>query len=72
MIGGAIIALLPTIDPAYDFIPGMTLYVGAGIAVIGFIFILAGFYFTRKKRDSVLTPVDTRVEDTPPPPPPPD
>ncbi len=72
LIGGAIIALLPTIDPAYDFIPGMTLYVGAGIAVIGFIFILAGFYFTRKKRDSVLTPVDTRVEDTPPPPPPPD
>ncbi|MHA2379919.1 MAG: hypothetical protein ACXADS_11645 [Candidatus Thorarchaeota archaeon] len=72
LIAGAILALLPSLDPAYDFIPGYTVLVGAGIAVIGFIFILAGFYFTRKKRDSVLTPVDTRVEDTPPPPPPPD
>jgi LPXTG-motif cell wall-anchored protein len=56
----------------YDLIPGYTMYAGAALAVIGLVFILIGFFFTRKKRDSVLTPVDTRVDDTPPPPPPPD
>ena len=72
VIGGAILALLPSIDPAYDFIPGMTVLIGAAVAVLGLIFILIGFFFTRKKRDSVLAPVDIRVDDTPPPPPPPD
>ncbi|MHA2140801.1 MAG: hypothetical protein ACXADC_06780 [Candidatus Thorarchaeota archaeon] len=72
VIGGAIIALLPSIDVAYDFIPGMTVYIGAAVAVLGLILILVGFFFTKRKRDSVLAPVDTRVDDTPPPPPPPD
>jgi hypothetical protein len=31
-----------------------------------------GFVFTKRKRDSVLRPVDTKMDDTPPPPPPPD
>ncbi|MHA2303590.1 MAG: hypothetical protein ACXACD_21840 [Candidatus Thorarchaeota archaeon] len=57
VIGGAIIALLPSIDPAYAFFGEMTVLIGAGVAVLG---------------DSVLAPVDTRVDDTPPPPPPPD
>ena len=72
LIAGAIIALLPSIDVAYDFIPGMTVYVGAVVAVVGLLLIIIGFVFTKKKRDSVLAPVDTKVDDTPPPPPPPD
>ena len=70
LIAGAVWALLPsmgiTIVADYDTI------IGAGLAIFGLIIIVAGFFFTRKKRDSVLTPVDTRVEDSPPPPPPPD
>ena len=46
--------------------------IGAVVAIVGLVFILIGFFFTKKKRDSVLTPVDTRVDDSPPPPPPPD
>jgi len=72
VIGGAIIALLPSIDPSYAFFGDMTVLIGAGVAVLGLILILVGFFFTKKKRDSVLTPVDTRIDDTPPPPPPPD
>ncbi len=72
LIAGAVIALLPSIDVAYDFIPGMTVYVGAIVAVLGLLLIIIGFVFTKKKRDSVLAPVDTKVDDTPPPPPPPD
>ncbi len=72
LIAGAVIALLPSIDVAYDFIPGMTVYVGAIVAVVGLLLIIIGFVFTKKKRDSVLAPVDTKVDDTPPPPPPPD
>ncbi|NHJ15203.1 MAG: hypothetical protein EAX95_16090 [Candidatus Thorarchaeota archaeon] len=72
LIAGAILALLPSIDAAYDFIPGMTVYVGAIVAVVGLLLIIMGFVFTKKKRDSVLRKVDTKVDDTPPPPPPPD
>ena len=72
LIAGAIIAYLPSMDPAYDFVPGYTTLIGAGIAVLGLVFIMCGFFWTKKKRDSVLTKVDTRVEDIPPPPPPPD
>ncbi|MFX1368846.1 MAG: hypothetical protein ACFFAY_09630 [Promethearchaeota archaeon] len=72
LIAGAVIALLPSIDVAYDFIPGMTVYVGAIVAVVGLLLIIIGFVFTKKKRDSVLARVDTKIDDTPPPPPPPD
>ncbi|TXT55764.1 MAG: hypothetical protein BAJATHORv1_30145 [Candidatus Thorarchaeota archaeon] len=72
VIAGAVVALLPTIDAAYDFVPGMTTVIGAVIAVVGLVLILIGFFFTSKKRDSVLRPVDTKEDDTPPAPPPPD
>lgn len=73
VIGGAILSLLASTDPAtFDFIPGYTVMIGAIVAVVGLLFIIMGFIFTRKKRDSVLRPVDTKVDDTPPPPPPPD
>jgi hypothetical protein len=73
VIGGAIIALLASTDPAaFDFIPGYTVLIGAVVAVVGLLFIIMGFVFTRRKRDSVLRPVDTKLDDTPPPPPPPD
>ncbi len=72
VIGGAILALLPGFDPMYDFIPGYTVMIGAVVAVVGLLLIIVGFVFTRKKRDSVLRPVDTKIDDTPPPPPPPD
>ena len=70
VIAGAIIALLPSIDAQYAFFGEMTVLIGAGVAVLGLIFILVGFFFTKKKRDSVMAPVDTKVDDTPPPPPP--
>jgi hypothetical protein len=70
LIGGAVIALLAS--QGMDLIPGYGLLLGAGLAIFGLILIIVGFVFTRKQRDSVLTPVDTRQEDTPPPPPPPD
>ncbi|MBN2230651.1 MAG: hypothetical protein JW779_13765 [Candidatus Thorarchaeota archaeon] len=72
VIAGAVLALLPGYDPAYDFVPGYTVYIGAIVAVVGLLFIIMGFLFTKKKRDSVLRPVDTKLDDTPPPPPPPD
>jgi len=72
VIAGAVLALLPSIDPMYDLIPGYTVLVGAVVAVVGLLFIIMGFIFTKKKRDSVLTKVDTRMDDTPPPPPPKD
>ena len=72
VIAGAILALLPGYDLAYDFIPGYTVLIGAVVAVVGLIFIIMGFFLTKKKRDSVLTKVDTRQDDVPPPPPPPD
>ena len=72
LIAGAIIALLPTINVAYDYFAPNTQLIGAVIAVIGLILIIIGFAFTKKKRDSVLRPVDTKLDDTPPPPPPPD
>ncbi|MFX1580096.1 MAG: hypothetical protein ACFFBJ_10645 [Promethearchaeota archaeon] len=73
VIGGAIISLLVYTDPAaYDFIPGYTMLIGAIVAVIGLLFIIMGFVFTKRKRDSVLRPVDTKMDDTPPAPPPPD
>ena len=70
VIAGAVWALLPSLG--YEVIVGYDTMIGAGVAIVGLIFILIGFFFTKKKRDSVLTKVDTRVEDTPPPPPPPD
>ncbi len=73
VIGGAIISLLVYTNPAaYDFIPGYTMLIGAIVAVLGLLFIIMGFIFTKRKRDSVLRPVDTKLDDTPPPPPPPD
>ena len=73
VIGGAILSLLVYTDPvAVDFIPGYTMMIGAIVAILGLLFIIMGFIFTRKKRDSVLRPVDTKLDDTPPPPPPPD
>ena len=73
MIGGAILSLLAYSDPAaFDFISGNTVMIGAIVAVVGLLFIIMGFIFTKRKRDSVLRPVDTKVDDTPPPPPPPD
>ena len=72
LIAGAIIALLPSINVAYDFFAPNTQLYGAIIAVVGLILIIIGFAFTKKKRDSVLRPVDTKMDDTPPPPPPPD
>ena len=72
VIGGAILALLPGLDPAYAFFGDNTVLIGAIVAVVGLLLIIVGFVFTRKKRDSVLRPVDTKLDDTPPPPPPPD
>jgi len=72
VIGGAILSLLAYNDPAFDFIPEYTVMIGAIVAVLGLLFIIMGFVFTRRKRDSVLRPVDTKLDDTPPPPPPPD
>ena len=72
VIGGAIIALLANSNPAYDFVPGYTVLIGAIVAVLGLLFIIAGFLFVKRKRDSVLRPVDTKMDDTPPAPPPPD
>ena len=74
LIAGAIIALLPTMGDAYILLgdgPTQQLY-GAIIAVVGLLLIILGFVWTKKKRDSVLAPVDTKIDDTPPPPPPPD
>jgi dipeptide/tripeptide permease len=72
LIAGAIIALMPSIDPTYALFGENTLLYGAIIAVVGLILIIIGFAFTKKKRDSVLAPVGTKLDDTPPPPPPPD
>jgi hypothetical protein len=70
VIAGAVVALLPSLG--YDlFAPNTVLY-GGLIAVVGLVFIILGFFMTRKKRDSVLAPVSTKLDDTPPPPPPPD
>ena len=70
-IGGAVMALLPGLG--YDIIEGYTITIGAVVAIVGLLLMIIGFIWTRKKRDSVLAPVDTRpLEDTPPPPPPPD
>jgi glucose uptake protein GlcU len=71
VIGGAVIALLPNFD--IQLFGEYTVLAGGVIAVLGLVLILVGFFITKKKRDSVLTPVDTRpLDDTPPPPPPPD
>jgi len=72
LIAGAIIALLPSISEDYAFFGANTVLYGAIIAVVGLVLIIIGFAFTKKKRDSVLAPVRTKMDDTPPPPPPPD
>ena len=71
LIAGAVIALLAS-QGIYDIYPPYGVTIGAALAVVGLIFIILGFVFTAKKRDSVLAPIDTRQDDTPPPPPPPD
>ena len=70
LIAGAIVALLG--NSGNMILGDYTVMAGAAIAILGLVLIIVGFVFTQKKRDSVLSPVDTRVEDTPPPPPPPD
>jgi hypothetical protein len=71
VIAGAVIALLPSFDIV--IVEGYTVLIGGAVAVFGLILIVIGFFITKKKRDSVLAPVDTReLDDTPPPPPPPD
>ncbi|TFH07553.1 MAG: hypothetical protein E4H14_08250 [Candidatus Thorarchaeota archaeon] len=70
LIAGAIIALLPSLN--YPILGDNTQLYGAIIAVVGLVLIIIGFAFTKKKRDSVLAPVHTKLDDTPPPPPPPD
>jgi hypothetical protein len=72
LIAGAVLALLGNQDPTLLASVGGAVLIGGIIAVVGVIFIIIGFVFTSKKRDSVLAPVDTRKGDTPPPPPPPD
>jgi hypothetical protein len=72
LIAGAVIALLPSINEEYAFFGANTMLYGAIIAVVGLILIIIGFAWVKKKRDSVLRPVDTKMDDTPPPPPPPD
>ena len=47
VIAGAILALLPGYDLAYDFIPGYTVLIGAVVAVVGLIFIIMGFFLTK-------------------------
>jgi len=46
-----------------------TSIIGVVLTVVGVIFIVIGFAATKKKRDSVLTKVDTSKGDVPPPPP---
>jgi hypothetical protein len=46
--------------------------IGAAAAILGLVFIIIGFARPKKKRDSVLTKVDTRSGTVPPPPPPKD
>jgi hypothetical protein len=46
--------------------------IGAAAAILGLVFIIIGFARPKKKRDSVLTKVDTRSGNVPPPPPPKD
>ena len=70
LIAGAVIALLPSLG--YDILAPNTVLYGAIIAVVGLVLIIIGFAWTKKKRDSVLAPVSTKMDDTPPPPPPPD
>jgi len=70
VIAGAVMVLLPTMG--IELIVGYDQIIGAALAVLGVVFVVCGFINTKKKRDSVLTPVDTRVDDAPPPPPPPD
>ncbi|MCF2136954.1 MAG: LPXTG cell wall anchor domain-containing protein [Candidatus Thorarchaeota archaeon] len=70
LIAGAVVALLPRMG-SEPFGANTGLF-GALIAVVGLVLILIGFFFTKKKRDSVLAPIDTRQDDVPPPPPPPD
>jgi len=67
IIVGAVLALMGY--QGYDIIPGYTLMVGAIVTVLGLVFVVCGFFFTKKQRDSVLTKVDTRQDDVPPPPP---
>ncbi|MFW9909565.1 MAG: hypothetical protein ACFFEF_13420 [Candidatus Thorarchaeota archaeon] len=70
IIAGAIMVLLPTMGIV--LVPEWDQIIGAILAVVGLGFVVCGFFFTKKKRDSVLKPVSTRLDDTPPPPPPPD
>jgi len=70
IIAGAVMVLLPTMNIV--IVAGYDTIIGAILAVLGLLLVVCGFFFTKKKSDSVLTKVDTRLDDTPPPPPPPD
>jgi arginine exporter protein ArgO len=67
LIAGAVLALLA--NSAHPPLGSNSLMIGAALAIIGVVFIIIGFAATKKKRDSVLTKVDTRKGDVPPPPP---
>ena len=67
LVAGGVLALLGN-SASPPFGPN-TLLIGAALAVVGLVFIIIGFAATKKKRDSVLTKVDTRKGDVPPPPP---
>ncbi len=69
VIIGAVIALKVG---GFDPFPPNTKMIGAVITVLGLLLVVCGFFFTKKKRDSVLTKIDTSKRDVPPPPPGPD
>ena len=67
LVVGAILALLA--QNGNLLLGSSTFMIGAIAAVIGLVFIIIGFAAPKKKRDSVLTKIDTRKGDVPPPPP---
>lgn len=69
LVAGAILALLAgSAHPPLGTYTN-TMMIGVALAIIGLVFIVIGFAATKKKRDSVLTKIDTRKGDVPPPPP---
>ncbi len=69
VIIGAVLALRVG---GFDPLAPNTVLVGLAMTALGLIFVVCGFFFTKKKRDSVLTKIDTSRRDVPPPPPGPD
>jgi len=70
VIAGAVLALLA--NQGNLLLGDNTMLIGAAAAILGLVFIIIGFARPKKKRDSVLTKVDTRSGNVPPPPPPKD